>query len=281
MIPLIRLKKDVSFNRELTFVVDILKGIATARYFALSKQLALSDEFTQVCLEFLAPFDLERLDHPFARGGEGPAAVLMVTSDAGFLGGLNHQVISAGIRAGGAGAVYSVVGERGAGILQDAQRHCTVFPGIQDATRMALAATVRDHLVRSILSAGCGKLLMVYPKPVTFSHQQAAVETLLPCSAWREPAARRSVSPQTIWESSPQRVVEYVASQWLAHRLAYLFAQSRLSELSARSVHLEGSYQELIRQGKTLRHQYFRARHEVIDRSMREIFAAQLLYGKG
>ena len=55
---------------------------------------------------------------------------------------------------------------------------------------------------------------------------------------------------------------------------------SRLAELAARSVHLEGSTQELQRRGKKLHQQYFRRRHEVIDNSMRELFAARSLYGK-
>ena len=62
--------------------------------------------------------------------------------------------------------------------------------------------------------------------------------------------------------------------------LVDIFGMSRLAELAARSVHLEGSSQELQRRGKTLQLRYFRERHEVIDRSMRELFASRSLYGK-
>ena len=53
-----------------------------------------------------------------------------------------------------------------------------------------------------------------------------------------------------------------------------------MAELSARAVHLEGSTQELQREGKKLRQQYFRKRHELIDSSMRELFAARVIYAK-
>src|SRR5207253_2870288 len=85
---------------------------------------------------------------------------------------------------------------------------------------------------------------------------------------------------QMIWESTPEVVLKYVVHQWIEYRLLELFTLSRLSEMAARVMHLEGSYQELLRQGKKLKLQYFRGRHEVIDRSMREVFSAQLLMGR-
>jgi ATP synthase F1 gamma subunit len=292
MIPLIKLKKDVLFNNELTKVVDVLKGIAAARYHVLEKQMALFEQFFQVCEEFFASVDLSRLDHPFVRPSGTETAVLLVTTDAGFLGGLNSQVVSAGLKEGGAGAQYSVIGERGSAVLKEMRLEFAPFPGIQDDGREALAFAVRDHLVRQVLTGRCGRVVVVYPKPVSFAVQEVTVETLIPFGTAR-PLRQSSGQASTgsgrtdaqgggdlLWESRPEDVVEYVVIQWMGHRLAALFALSRLSELAARSVHLEGSFQELGRIGKRLKHEYFRARHEVIDRSMREIFAAQLLYGK-
>lgn len=276
MIPLIKLKKDVLFNGELTKVVDVLKGIAASRYHVLERQMSLFEQFFQVCEEFFASVDLSRLDHPFVRPSNPETAVLLVTTDAGFLGGLNSQVVSMGLKEGGAGAKYSVIGDRGSGVLKDMRIEFTPFPGIQDDGREALAFAVRDHLVRQVLSGRCGRVVVVYPKPVSFAVQEVTAETLIPFGAGKKPVGGADL----LWESRPEDVVEYVVIQWMGHRLAALFALSRLSELAARSVHLEGSFQELGRIGKRLKHEYFRARHEVIDRSMREIFAAQLLYGK-
>lgn len=280
MIPLIRLKKDVQFNGELTKVVDVLKGIAAARYHVLERQLSLFEQFFQICEEFFGSVDLTRLNHPFVRPASPGTAVLMVTTDAGFLGGLNTQVVSAGLKEGGGDGFYSVIGERGAGTLRELHQECTSFPGIEDDGREPLAFAVRDHLVRQVLTGECGRVVVVYPKPISFAVQEVTVETLIPFGAGGRPVGGQVASLDLLWESQPEDVVEYVVIQWLGHRLSALFALSRLSELAARSVHLEGSYQELTRIGKRLRNQYFRSRHEVIDRSMREIFAAQLLYGK-
>lgn len=276
MIPLNRLKKELDFNKDLTNVVDVLKGIAAARLHVLQKRLTLFESFFTACYDILSTLDVTQVSHPFVRPATQVASVLLVTSDGGFLGGLNSQVIAQGLHEGGPQALLTVIGERGAGYLRDLRRPFTACPGIQEASQLALALQVRDHVVQQVRRGQSGKLLVVYPKPVSFAVQNVVVETLLPCSAWprRQPVQARDM----VWESSPADVVEYVVTQWVGHRLNEIFALSRLSELAARVTHLEGSYQELQQRGKKLKHQYFRSRHEIIDRSIREIFAAQLLY---
>ena len=276
MISLVRLKKDVQFNTELTKVVDVLKGIAAARFHVLERQLAVFEQYFEAVQQFLNLVQLDRVAHPFAQSRTPVVGVVMVTSSAGFLGGLNSQVLTAGLRERSAsGGALTVIGDRGASALRDAGIACTAFPGIEDSARLSLALEVRDHLVRQMLSGMCGRLVVVYPKPISFALQRVTTEVLLPCTEWA--VAPPAPAPECLWESSVEDAMEYVVSQWLGYRLDVIFAWSRLSELAARAVHLEGSYQELLRRGKQMRLQYFRARHEVIDRSMREIFAAQLL----
>jgi len=275
MIPLVKLKKDLQFNLELTKVIDVMKGIAAARFYVLERQLTVFEDYFTATSQFLALMDLSQVPHPFVVGRD-PAAVIMVTSTEGFLGGLNNQVVSAGLRQGGPDALYLLIGERGVPYMQDARRPFTTFPGIEDHARLELADAVRNHVVRKMAEGACGRVLIVYPKPLSFSSQEVTVETLLPCTAWAQSSAGRP-APNTIWESAPEGVIEYVIAEWMVCRLDLLFALSRLAEMAARAIHLEGSYQELLRRGKKLKQEYFRARHEVIDRSMREIFSAQLL----
>ncbi|MCX5713321.1 MAG: hypothetical protein NT033_00590, partial [Candidatus Omnitrophica bacterium] len=80
-------------------------------------------------------------------------------------------------------------------------------------------------------------------------------------------------------ESSFDDIAEYLASLWLEHLLYDIFEESKLSEFAARAVHLEGSYQELEHMNLDLKFKYFRARHELIDKNMRETFASNILIG--
>ena len=86
MIPLTKLKKDVQFNTELTKVVDVLKGVAAARFHILERQLAFFEPYFEIIQGFLEAVDLTRVPHPFAQGRQGRTAAVLLTSDAGFLG---------------------------------------------------------------------------------------------------------------------------------------------------------------------------------------------------
>jgi len=270
----------VIFNTDLTQIVDVLKGIAASRFHILERQLSVFETYFKVAGEFFSTIDFSQVNHPFVRPQSDRTGVLMVTSDAGFLGGLNARVVNVGLREGGAQGLLTVIGDRGVNYLRDVRQDFTAFPGVNDSNRRAFAFTVRNHLVSQVLSGACGRLLVVYPKPVSFAVQEVTVETLLPCTAWDSPERREKSAVNILWESRVEGVVEYVVTEWLGHRLDQILALSRLAELAARVVHLEGSYQELLRLGKKLKLQYFRARHEVIDRSMREIYASQLFCGK-
>ena len=275
MIPIIKLKRDVQFNSEFTKVVDVMKGIAAARFAVLQRQLSLFEPFTKVAEEMLSQVDLSQIDHPFVHAAGGKTGIIVVTTDAGFLGGLNNQVVNAATHEAGNESAFVVIGERGIGAMKDMHLSGTIdaFPGIEDATRTSLASAVQEHVVTQALEGSIGSLVVVYPRPMSFSSQKVVVETLLPCTAW-VPKRGEQGAVDLLWESHPAAVLEYVIGRWIGHRLNEIFALSRLAELGARATHLEGSYQELLRIGKKLKHEYHRARHEIIDRSMREIFAA-------
>jgi len=281
MIPLIKLKKEVEFNNELRFVMDALKGIAMNRYLSLQKQLTIFERFPELAGELLAGISVNKIDHPFVRSDVKRKAVLMVTTDGGFVGNVNSQVISAGLAAGGPDALLAIIGERGASALSDAKRKFKKFPGIVDKERSQLAALTREYMSQLILEGQAGSFLVVYPKPISMSFQKATVETMLPCNEWLN-AANTSIAPEDeiLWESDPRDVLSYVATFWVEHRLDEIFSMSRVAELGSRVMNLEGSFQEVVRQGKKIKLVYHRARHEVIDRSMREVFASQLLFAR-
>jgi F0F1-type ATP synthase gamma subunit len=73
-------------------------------------------------------------------------------------------------------------------------------------------------------------------------------------------------------------MIEYLVYLWMGQAFYEILGFSRLSELSARYIHLENSSQKIQEVEKKLRLQYFRVRHELIDKSMREIFSSRSIY---
>ncbi|MGE5197216.1 MAG: hypothetical protein ACM3IL_01765, partial [Deltaproteobacteria bacterium] len=92
------------------------------------------------------------------------------------------------------------------------------------------------------------------------------------------PVPKGEFIPEVILESRLSDIVEYLIYLWMGQKLYEIFGLSRLAEFAARFVHLEESFQKLKELDTKTRLEYFRVRHELVDRNMRELFAARLSY---
>jgi F0F1-type ATP synthase gamma subunit len=132
-----------------------------------------------------------------------------------------------------------------------------------------------------------GKIVLAYPRPVSFTQQTIEVVKLLPCAELFDRSAASPIAERVSGkgilaearkvavESSFSDMAEYLAKVWMASKLYEIFEDSKLSEYAARAMHLEESGQKLEKEHKKLRHQCFRAAHELVDKGMRESYAAR------
>ncbi|KPK96467.1 MAG: hypothetical protein AMJ95_14115 [Omnitrophica WOR_2 bacterium SM23_72] len=273
------LKKDMEFNKSLSSLIDVLKNIAVAQYRMLERRIKSYEKFELFLGSFFELIDLKYLTHPFIRPRHQQLGVVAVTSDSGLLGGLNMQVVNnALVELEQTPGQLIVIGERGKIYARDNRVSFIAFPGIKDEERYAQAMQMRNFLLRKIVEGAFGGLKVVYPRPLSFTVQRVETIQFLPFA----PASltRRSTAeiPVCLYESPPGELVAYLVYLWMGHKLFEIFGLSRLAEFSARYVHLEESLQKLKDMDNKLRLQYFKARHELIDRTMRELFSARLLY---
>jgi len=96
-----KLKKELELNTELTQLLDILKGIAASQFRQLEKRKERFAKFMDAFEGFFQMIDFSVVEHPFAKGGE-KLGIIMITSDEGFMGGLNTKVINTALGYSGA-----------------------------------------------------------------------------------------------------------------------------------------------------------------------------------
>lgn len=279
MASLLKLKQELQFNHRLGRLLDALKSIAAQQFQLLERRFRTHQPFFDAVQQIAGTFDVEHCAHPFTQAS-GPVGVIVVTSDTGLLGGLNQQVVAAAVqeyrRSPGQ---LLVVGERGAAYLREAGLPCRFFAGALDADRRSLSVQLRDYALNQVLSGRLGALSVAYPRAISFTVQRVELLRALPCGEWfRATPVSRGVRGSLILESSVSEVLESLVFVWLGQTLYDVLGMGRLAELAARSIHLEGSSQELERRGKKLLGRYFRERREAIDRNIRELFAAKSLY---
>jgi ATP synthase F1 gamma subunit len=277
-----KLKEELNLNGDLTDLMDVLKGIAISEFWALSKKMGRFTNFMRSFEGFFQMMDFSESQHPFTQE-HGSLGIIMVTSNEGFMGGLNARVINEALSYEGADeAELMIVGERGAVYLESLGRKFVDFPGVATGEYYEAALRLRDYIVEKGREGKFGKLILFYPKPLSFMVQRVEELTILPCVKLFEQKpseTKKGVAP--IIESSVDDIIEHLVETWVVQKLFEVFEDSKLAEFSARTVHLEESYQMLLEQGKGIRYQYFRGRHEMVDAGMRDIYSAQIVRKKG
>jgi len=285
------LRKELRFNSELVQLIETLKNIAASQYHAMEKAKQRYEQFMTAFAGFFRVINLVDVQDPLVQVCSDVTGLIMVTSDSGFMGGLNQGVIRAGLQATEGlppdKRAIVMIGEKGASVLQDQGLSYRFFPGINPEMMYEQAVDVRDFVVDEVLKRRMGRVLLAYPRPVSFTAQTIEVIHLLPCASLFDVEADSEIARRTrtaqliaearrvIVESEFADVVEHLSGLWVASKLYEVFEDSKLAEFSARAMHLEGSFQRLRSDQKKLKHRTFKAVRERIDKGMRESFAAR------
>lgn len=281
------IKKDLEFNVNLYGLIEVLKEIAIAQYKVLEKKLKTFDDVFGALGDVFALLQVGDLKHPLLHTGDRQPGVIALTSDAGLLGGLNMGVMSQAIKeAQRCKGRLIIVGEKGQMYAQESGLPFTVFKGVKDETRFEQALQLRDYVLEQELSGKLGELKIVYPVALSIVAQQVKTLPLFPAQAGHTggiPNNRRvahggSDDQDVLLESDLGDILQYWIYLFLGQKFFQIFGMSRLAELSARYNHLENSKGKIEQLNKELRLQYFRQRHEMIDKNIREIFCARLAF---
>lgn len=274
------IKKDLEFNGQLSSLLEVLKTISVSQFRSLEHKIKTYEKYLSIMESFFEFIDVYQLNHFFLKPKNKLQVVIAITSDSGLLGGLNMQVINTALSElqGSPGSLI-VVGSRGKAYAQEMKASFSAFGGIREEQRYAQAMQLRDYVIKIMLEKSIGYLKVIYPRPISFTVQRVEKVFLLPYAhAGKQQDTKTQFIPDVIFESNPGDIMEYLAYLWVGQKIYEIFGLSRLAEFAARFVHLEGSHQRLKEMDEKMRLQYFRVRHEIIDRNMRELFSARQLF---
>jgi ATP synthase F1 gamma subunit len=280
MKTLSNIKKDMEFNSGLFSLVETLKTISVAQFRALEQKIKSYDRFDETFDFFLKFIDLAKINHPFLKPSNKLQIVIAVTSDSGLLGGLNMMVVNTAIQhLKQIPGKLVIVGERGKAYAAESRTPFTAFSGIKDEERHNQAIQLRNYVLGKVYENSIGYLKVVYSHPVSLTVQEVRTVSFLPFSEKpKNTKAAKEIFSEVIFESEPGDIVEYLLYLYMGQKLYDIFGLSRLAEFAARFMHLEESSQRLKDMDKKVKLEYFRVRHELIDRNMRELFSARLLF---
>jgi F-type H+-transporting ATPase subunit gamma len=188
------------------------------------------------------------VDHPLTRPAQNPstAAVLILTSDRGFCGGFNSNVLreAQGLRAllegQGLTVVPYVAGRKGISWHRFRDREMAAeWSGFSDTPRHTnateLTTTLLEAYGRQGMPGGVDEIHVVYTEFISMLTQQAVVRRLLPLEIEKtdEPPP---TGPMPIYEfePSPEDVLNALLPWYVESRIFHALLESAASEIASR-----------------------------------------------
>jgi F-type H+-transporting ATPase subunit gamma len=188
------------------------------------------------------------VDHPLTRPVENPkrAALLILTSDRGFCGGFNANVLReaqslrALLEGGGVETVTFVAGRKGIGWHRFRARELAAeWAGFSDTPRhynaSEIATAVLDAYEKPAEEGGVDEIHVIYSEFVSMLTQRAIVRRILPLEIERTDQPPPS-GPMPIYEfePSPEDVLNSLLPWYVESRLFHALLESAASEIAAR-----------------------------------------------
>jgi F-type H+-transporting ATPase subunit gamma len=188
------------------------------------------------------------IDHPLVRqpGGAERAAVLIITSDRGFAGGYNANVLREAQRLramldeNGVAVDTYVTGLKGIGWHRFRDRELAgQWSGFSDtpaqANAAAITAALLDAFERPADEGGVDELHLVSTEFVSMLSQRPAVRRLLPLEV-EEVESEPPTGPVPLYEfePSPQAVLDALLPWYVENRIYYALLESAAAEIAAR-----------------------------------------------
>ena len=89
------LKENLKFNIELMDLLEVMKNVAVFQYRSLLKKKERFLRLAELFGSFLNLLNVSNVTHKFIKPQTGKEAFVMITSEEGFIGDLNFQVVDA------------------------------------------------------------------------------------------------------------------------------------------------------------------------------------------
>lgn len=277
MIPIAKLKHNLDFNKNLGELIEVMKLAATSQFNQFRNR-------QEPGFEFLSPLEAafnciprDRLNHFLFTPPAGlPSAIVLISSDEGFLGELNTFLVNKVLELRKEDDRIFVLGQQGANYLEDLKINFIKLAAPSEKIGYSHAQAIRDNVLKYYLKKKIGKVYIIYARFINITLQQVEAQVLLPLPG--SSIAQAGAQKEVILEPDFNAVIEGWVKLWVGFRIYQALWSAKLAEFAARIMHLEGSIQELNRINQHLKLEYFKYMHAVSDKTIREISSSRILW---
>lgn len=239
------LRQQIKSVKSTAKITRAQEMIATSRIVKAQHAVAASKPYADQITQALSALVSHHvgIDHPLLREQpeDNRSAVLIVTSDRGFCGAYNANVIREAeslikaLREQGREPVPYVVGNKGITWYRFRGREVNgTWHGFSDRPAFADAETIGRRLVQDFLKSdaegGVGEIHVVYTEFVSMLTQQVQVRRLMPLEIEeRHGGEQGSVPPSYDFEPTAEAALDLLLPNYVESRIFHMLLQSAAS----------------------------------------------------
>lgn len=276
-----KVKGEVMEVRELVDLIQVLKDVADMKYHALISQRTRFNRFNESFTDFFSLVTTSEVKHPLVSNENPKAAILVISSERGFVGDLNSRVVARSIEEleKYPGASLVVVGKKGIGKLEGmGYKLAKAWEDIEERGYYEVSLEIKEYFVKEIMEGRLGRVIGVYPWPKDYTIIKPRAIKLLPCESLLPQQTQVVESlKQVIEESDPIDMTGYLADLWLSSKIYEIFFDTNLAAASAQTQQLDNSLGKMRKERDVVKLKYRKARRGDIDKSLREVFSARMM----
>jgi F-type H+-transporting ATPase subunit gamma len=256
--------------------------IAASRLMRAQQRVAQSRPYTNQLTTALSEIATTegRLEHPLLerRAEVKAAAVVVVTSDRGFAGPHNANILRtaeellARLRGDGIEPRMYVVGRKGISYYRFHRRELTEsWTGVSDAPRYDDAREVADKVLNAFLEHEIDEIHMVYADFVSAMVQRPRAVRVIPLVVEEGTERPPQPLPMYVFEPDVESVLNALLPRYVAARIFTAMLESAASEWSARRRAMSAATDNAEQLTEALTREYNQARQAAITQEIMEI----------
>jgi F-type H+-transporting ATPase subunit gamma len=256
--------------------------IAASRLLRAQQRVAQSRPYTRQLTHALSEIATTegRLDHPLLerRPEVRAAAVLVITSDRGFAGPYNANVLrtteelTARLRQDGVEPRMYVVGRKGVSYYRFRQRDLTQsWIGFSDLPRYDNAKEAADTLLTAFLEGEVDEIYAIFTDFVSAAVQRPQAVRFIPLVVEEGTERPPAPIPMYVFEPDPEAVLDALLPRYIAARVYTAMLESAASEQAARRRAMSAATDNAEELIEVLTRQYNQARQAAITQEIMEI----------
>ncbi len=275
-----KVKKEVVDVKELVELIQVLKDVATNKFFTLLNQKERFARFGESFVEFFRMISLSKVRHPLISNDNPTVGVLVVTADGSFLGEFNNKVLRLAIaeKEKHEKSIFIAVGEKGVIRLSNYQKEIKAFLDMEMMGLYETAVAIKDYLIEEVMNDRLGKVLVVYSWPKSFEEIKPRGVKLLPCEELVSKQANLVEQfERIIEESDPVDLIGMLADMWLTTRLYEILFDTVIAAAASQAKKLEESLDKMKKERAKVFLKYRKAKKTDIDSGLREVFSARMV----